>query len=318
VLELGEDALATSAGAAVAYLASRYGVHCGRVDWLPDPDLPEATFALRVNDRLGLPLAVPGQDEGFVLAPPERLAEVGAASARLLVGAPELGASVVDAADAEALRSQGLSVEEPVDAVLHIVEAELQRRIDDLIDVSDVENRLARLAERYPMFSRLAATLGAVPLVTEVLRALGREGVAPPALPLIVRIALEQLVEEDADGRRPGTGGPERVLAAVRGRLGRELTSLASAGTGRLGVLVVSGQPRSREDRSTVRTSAWEHWVEGMTHAVPVAVVTSDADRAAVRRTLEPELAELPVLAVGELTPDVELVQLGELSFRTA
>lgn len=219
----------------------------------------------------------------------------------------------------------------------------LRRRVGDLVGAAEVEYLLQELSREQRDLVELATSLYTVTELTGVLRALVREGLPIQDL----RSILEQLVRYDIGLLMecyvdcPTDYEPndvERLTSAVRRGLSVVLTAQHAVKSRRLLALrtdreferqacaLRSPRPSSRDaplpaaspEPAMADTQSADDLLDRIWTAIvqvsepwtrPV-LVTSDGARWAVRHLVESEIPELPVLAISELRPDVDMVLL--------
>jgi FHIPEP family len=219
----------------------------------------------------------------------------------------------------------------------------LRRRVGDLVGAAEVEYRLQELSKEQRDLVELTTGLYTVTELIGVLRALVREGLPiqdlRSILEQLVRYDIGLLMESYADcssGYEPNN--VERLTSAVRRGLSAVVTEQHAGRSRRLLALRTDREfeqracalrPRRLSSRDTPPPAATpesaiadeqaaDHLLDRIWAAVtqvseararPV-LVTSDGARWAVRHLVESEIPELPVLAVSELRPDVDVVLL--------
>ena len=227
-------------------------------------------------------------------------------------GTPALWISEHERAVAEA---SGYTVVEPsVVVVTHLGEV-VRRHGWRLLSRQDVQEMLDRLRERQKaLVEELVPQVLSVGEVQRVLQLLLREGV--PIRDLVT--ILETLADHGRSVKEP-----ERLVELVRRALGRGLYQHLLDEARRLHVLVLDpaaeavlleGTQGRKVDvevlhrlQQAIRV-AWEGAVQASPHPV---LLCSGTVRSAVRRLVEHEVPQIPVIAFEELEPDLDLHKLG-------
>ena len=310
-------------------LFAEVGVRLPAPVLVPDPDSDQGVIALRVNGLDGIPIRGLEQGTVFVPLPHADLAQMGVHGTPALDPAGRNFGTEVREQDREILR--GPAFLDLRGFFFEALYAELRRQAYRLICVEDVRGRLGSLAEAFPELAAQLGLQGISPeLLTRILRALLREGISIRDL----RSIAERLVDFETipmpplgcdviDDRIPcpseATPGWPAYLAFVRTGLKRQLSHQYGR-QGRLRAYVLDSKLESQFDRSdtapgfadplamdpekeSLRDKLWTRISAGT--AEPDLILTSTSARLAVRETIASEFPDLPVLAAGELRPDL-------------
>jgi hypothetical protein len=178
--------------------------------------------------------------------------------------------------------------------------------------------------------------------LTRILRAMVSEGLSIHSLPSILERLLEyETVSSDPattmvlDDRLPVFPGTQNGWQAVYAALRRGLRSYISQrftwsehtvaafvldpelearlATGIQRTHGIPTHPLPDDEAEAFRDAVWHELSNAGNGPAGPVVVTSDGVRASVRRLLEPELPELPVLSYAELRPDVTVQPLAQI-----
>jgi hypothetical protein len=178
--------------------------------------------------------------------------------------------------------------------------------------------------------------------LTRILRAMVSEGLSIHSLPSILERLLEyETVSSDPattmvlDDRLPVFPGTQNSWQAVYAALRRGLRSYISQrftwsehtvaayvldpelearlATGIQRTHGIPTHPLPDHEAEAFRDAIWHELSNAGNVPAGQVVVTSDGVRASVRRLLEPELPELPVLSYAELRPDVTVQPLAQI-----
>jgi type III secretion protein V len=230
----------------------------------------------------------------------------------------------VEADAVEALRAAGISTLEPQQLVLrHCIET-LRRQSHQFLGVQEVNFLISKMQVDYPDLCK--EMLRAVPLqkVTDILRRLTQEGVSIRNL----RDIFESLAEW-------GQREKDVVLLAEYARMGlKRYLSHKYAGSGRMLSAYIVGADVEDKFRQSIRvTSAGSylaldsdtaaHFHERLRALVaeaprraglPNVLLASMDVRRYVRSLIENEFFEVPVLSYQELSPDIRIQTLGQIT----
>jgi len=197
------------------------------------------------------------------------------------------------------------------------VAAVLRRNLRLFLGVQEVTNLLNRLGTEYPEVVKEAVRAVATSKIAEVMRLLVAEEV-----PLRnMRDALEALAEAGAQER-----DSNRIADLTRIALGRYLTQ-AYAPEGTLRALIASPEMEDviragvrridGVDRLAIEPARAREIIDAIAAAARASearvIVTTFDVRRPLRRLIEAELFDLPVLAYNELSPTVKLDVAGQL-----
>jgi hypothetical protein len=293
----------------------------------PDPSVAAGWLAVQLHDQRGWP--VRGLRPNALLVPESarRVSQRGLEIRAMQNPYTGEEGTEVPAASGPVLDAVGIPYWTAAAFAAIVTHLALRRRVETLIGPAEVEILLAELALDQPDLVALTTQLCTITELTGVLRALVREGIPIRDLQTI----LEQLVLRevgtviDPDDDRPGDDG----LASIQQLTGRIRRGLHSAISGQFAgrhrrllalrtdhdfqrravALLRSAEP-SEEAREQLLDELWEAVQQASRAGAHPVVITSDGARWAVRRVIDSELPELPVLAESEIRNDIEVVLL--------
>jgi hypothetical protein len=314
--------------------------------WMPSPEMREGMIAVKINERLGLPM--PGIHPGELLVD----ATVGWLAALDVPGQPATNpangnaCAVVAEAHKETVERAGYNFWTPHGFVILALASEIRRMADRLLGVEDVEYKLAQLKDAFPELVRAATERYSVGDLTRVLRGLVREGVSIRDMLAILerllryeaipvdsnryvvfddRIALEEGTPPES--ARGWANYREFVRSGLKYYIGRKYAQYYD----RLSVYLIDQELEARAEATngrpadthagfigTEQEAFWDAvWAEvgdvAATRTRPVILTRSSA-RAAIRELIAPELPDLPVVAYSELPPNVNIEPVGRIS----
>ncbi len=310
-----------------------------------DPDIGDDEICIRLNDRIGPPIPIPGSDEVGVSATRQELTKHGIAARPLVdaVTANELAAVRVQ--DADAVRAVGLL---PV-TLGGYVAAAFARAITPsahrLTTIDSVEAELARVEDQLP--SLVHGTLSRFRLaeITQLLRELVREQISIRDSSRILNAALryaelpEEVPSQFGDVIRTHSDmrtGREigELLAFVRAEIADRVCfdtgGLTEIGDARLCVFETDGSFEARADevlRAAYATAGEAPSADALTAlrddvwrglgAIPSpepVILTSSRIRRALRSAVAQELPGARVLSREEITPGVTTRCIGTIT----
>jgi type III secretion protein V len=288
-------------------------------------DLAPGQYRIRLAE---VPVAsgeLPGPDRALVLASPEALAGLGQSELEP-VSLPGVGGPLcaVPSAAVPALRQAGLEILDPVaQMVLHLGQV-LRSRGHELMGIQEAQQLLDLLERTHPaLVHEVVPRAVSLPTLAEVLRRLLEEGLSIRNL----REVLQALAE-----RGPLEKDPLLLTEHVRSALRRAI-SYRYAGEGQvLHALLLDPAIEEAVGGSVQRTDqgsflamepdlcrdvvqAVRRHLEAQPADGPApAILTGVEIRRHVRRLLESELPEVPVLSYAELVPELQLRPLARVS----
>ena len=322
-----------------AEFCSTYGFVLPEFAWMPSPGMREDTVAIKIGEWWGLPVPMVPSGWRLVNATPAELQDV---EARPAIH-PVTGAhcAVVPNAAKQKLEDRGVVTWGPVDFVILIAHADVSRRAGRLLGMEDVEYQLAKLDGPNgsgPSSAVVRAGLARYTIgdLTRVLRAFVDERLSIRDLAGILErlLGFETVPVADSelvvvDGRLPVSPGATPTWRDYYAFVRRQLTPyLSHVHTWHDNTVVAylldsaleerAGRPEEdvlqQEEIESLRDSIWAH-LQGLSPSpAGQVVVTTTRARARVRALLAPEFPDLPVLARGELRPEVSIQQIGMLS----
>jgi type III secretory pathway component EscV len=331
-----EEANERLIGTWVTAFRESWGVTVPEVAWEPTPGIATGMLAVRIGDRLSLP--VPGLAEGEILVDrtPEWLHthELPGRPVR-----PPVSEALVVAIRAEhraAAEESGAAIGTPLEFAMLVLIGELLEHMPQLVSVEETPDDLARVRHFYPELVDQVLRHYTVGDITRVLRSLIKERFRLNDL----RLVLERLIEIEpvstnasAPGGADSPSGASRqgsrlqsYLEQVRGGYERRIrTGLESVETFALPPEVEArlfeahagglgnGAPLTEEEVEAIRDSIWRA-VPGL-DASPrrrVALSVACAElRPAVRDLVEPEFPDMAVVLRSEL-PEAKEVRMLE------
>lgn len=306
------------------------GLHLPEVLWVPSLRMPSGSFALKINDRVGLPVRGLGPEELFVAADTETLATRGIARLRAAINpANSETAIIVPKAAQEALEAGGFFTLDALGLVVLTLAAEIRRKADRLFSCADAEFHLALVEESYPDLVRIVLDRFSIGEVTRVLRGLLGERLTIRDM----RTILERLLQFDTirvDSSRlvtfddrlpvteelpPGKSHSEAYREFVRQGMKLYLTHRAGGDEEALSVIGLdyelqhraaqAAESFSETEEEAIRDALWTAIGKLPTGVAQPVVLTNCAARSKIRCCLVPEFPGLAVLSDAELQPKV-------------
>ena len=298
------------------------------------PRVRASEAARRVRDEFGVPVPVPVVRVSTALGEGEyRLSAHGArvASGRL----PRSGGFVAQAAGSEPLQgffpalhgrwSEGAAAEgalAPLDVLTLHLDAALRRRLGSFLGIQETSNLFGKMQRDYADLVKEMLRVVAPQRVADVLRRLAEEGVPIRNL----RDAFEAITD---------VGGREKDVVLlteyVRVALKREIAERWSDADRNLHVLLIHPELEDKL-RQSVRVAGGAsqlaispelaarlgnevraHLARQAPGVRPVLLCSLDVRRH-LRKLLEVDFFELPVLSYQELAPDLRIVQAGQIN----
>lgn len=313
-----------------------FGFVSPRLEWVPSPALPAATFAVRMGAWWGLPTPI--------VEPGERLVNATVAVLEGIESRPAIdptsgmACAIVPDSERAAVEARQFATWGPVDFVILNVLAELSRRPSRLVGVEDVEYLLAQLdAAGFGVLVQAALARYSLGDLTRICRSLIEERLSLRDLHGILETLVQyDTVEYDADGlevlddRLPVQSEAALVGDARRRAhyeyLRRHLTAYLSQTYIWYGDTVLaytlderleqrlSDGARDPLDEQEVEAVRDRLWSELLTLSAPQfgqTMLTAAGTREAVRTLFAPEFPDLPVVARSELDPRLTIQPLG-------
>jgi hypothetical protein len=297
-------------------LYTEIGLRLPAVRLVPDQHLPPGCFAIRVND-ITLPLvAGPFAGECLVNAPVEQIAHLAPVARAALNPATDVLGAYVPAASSDELISEGYTTWDPAQHLLLALAETARAYAAWLIDCGVIDRDLNLFGQLCPALALSVTQVLPVSRLTRLLRALLEERVPVRDLRRIFQgladAAITGLPESDDD-----------LLAIARQVVGAVITSRAAQGGA---VVVYLVEPSLERDVSAsdgqVAKAAGESLVAALDAelaALPVAasrplILVKASARLAVRRAIAGTWPRMPVLAVEELDPAVNVQPIARLA----
>ena len=338
------QALQTAFASVEEALYSELGIVLPDLVFVADDELTRGRLAVRLNDRTNPPFPTPRPGEHFVMdGSVEALRGVGIDARPALHPRDLQTYAVIDSADAEATSAAGFTIWDAAEFMAYCVAFEVRRAAAWLLTMHYVEWKLAQLEESHPQLVRLAREEGRIAPeeLTYVLRELLREALPVSDLRLIVDQLLSYQplpVDPDTDhlfdvrhpvarlAERSDVRGPN-LVEAVRAGMKNQIGHKVGYGTGTIVVyLLDSGVEAAAAELSEDDGEASERlaallrelcWAE-LSHLPPLArrpaILTTAGARRWVRRALEPELPQMPVLSYLELPHDINVMPIARIA----
>jgi hypothetical protein len=302
------------------------GLPSPRLRLAPDPSMPIGWMTVQLHDQRGW--AARGLRPGnlLVLEPARRAGQRGLETRAMQnpytgeegAEVPAAAGPSLDEADVPYWSAGAFAA-----IVTHLA---LRRRVETLIGPAEVEILLAELALDHPDLVELAMQRFTITEVTAVLRALVREGIPIRDM----RTILEQAVREDigtvveTDGAPvpdDGTAGILHVISRIRRGLRAAISAQYSGPHHRLLALRASAEFERRvaelelteatpQAREQLLDELWEAVEQASRAGAYPLLITTDAARWPVRRLVDTEMPELPVIGESEFRGDTEVVSL--------
>jgi hypothetical protein len=313
-----------------------FGLRLPQLKWVPTPGLPRATFALKLGAWWSLPVHMLPPGQRLVDTTPEELDEYGARDGvHPASGAP---CALVNDRFKEPIEEQGIPTWGPIDFVILTTLAELSRRPGRLLAIEDVEYELVQLENiGFRDVVQLALARFTLGDLTRVFRALLDERISIRDLRGLVERLLQfdtvepasddlQIVDQRLPVKREGDGNsgwPEYyafVRRELQGHLSHkytwyEKTIVAYAIAPQLEARLSTGPGISTEaEIEGLRDVVWRELQAQSPSPLGQIVVTSSPSRSALRKLLEPELPDLPIVAHAELAPNMTVHRLAWIS----
>lgn len=332
---------------------TRFGFQLPELTWVPTPSIPEGMLSMKLDEWIGLPIPLVLGEQWVVDAEPEGLPvpSLGTAvhpvtgAARAIVDR-SAQRELAKAGYVTRGPFDWIIVNVFADAAAH---AGRLWGLEDLeYQLARLRYQLVRLDKgdhvvdgTYPALVDTVLARYTLGDLTRILRAMISEGLSIHNLPSI----LERLLEYESDSSDPavvvvddrlpvvpGTyNGWQAVYATLRRGLGSyishrftwaENTVVAYLLDPELEARLASGiqrrhgiptSPLPEEEAEAFRDAVWQELNSAGNGPAGQVVLTTEGVRASVRRLLEPELPDLPVLSYAELRPDVNVQTLARI-----
>lgn len=309
---------------------------------VPDETLPSGFIAVRVQGRASPAFPAPGVADSLVYATVDNLSSVGLSGRPALSPADNETYAVIGREHAQAAVDAGFTAWDHAEFNALFVAVEARRVAGRLLTLPYVEYKLAQLEASHPRLTQLARAQANVtpPALTVILRDLVQEGL--PAIDL--RLILDQILSYHAVPVDPDTHAlydPRFPLAAseaasrtrtalgeaIRAGMKLHIAHRASFGAQTLVVYLLDpkieaeaailshGDPDARDDLApALRELCWRELAALPPYTRKPAILTSAGARRWVRRAIEGELPEVPVLSYLELPPEVNIMPVARIA----
>jgi hypothetical protein len=326
------------------------GIGLPSLVWVPSRTVPEGMIAIKINDRLGLPIPGLRPGEIFVNETVERLLllqQIGQPALSPINGSQ---CAVLPEAAKEVVEQAGLTTWNAAGYLILVLAAEIRRYAQRLVSSADAEYLLAQLENAFPELVQASAARYSPQVLAPVLRGLLEEGLSIRNLRAILELLLEfDTVSVDtaeyivldprlAMPKEALVGGGKNYrnyLEHVRSGLKYYITNKYynySAGYDSLLVYLLDstveaqitrweierrcgprGAISAEQLRDAIRAAirAEARSVAGDTRPI---IVTTNAARRATWELIADELPDLPVVAYSELQPDINITPVARIS----
>ncbi|NLF67035.1 MAG: FHIPEP family type III secretion protein [Chloroflexi bacterium] len=302
---------------------------------VPDPDLPPHSFAVQINDVVGLPWAGLRAGEILVNKSVERLRLPGTDGVESQNPANDDEAALVTAEEKEGLEQAGMTTWDALGYLILCFSRELREASAALFDQNLAAELCYQLGEVFPALNEALSGRFGLAFITRVLRRLLAEQISIRNLRQIAELILsfDTIVADSRrliifDNRLPlpeplsGPAEPEMMAAYVRTGMKELISHKMTRGQNTLPVLLL--EPALEE--ALVEQSLDAEAIDRLLAAVREemggyspgaadrpAILTDVGVRAHLARLLAPEFPDVPVLAYQELSPAMNLQALGRL-----
>jgi type III secretion protein V len=226
----------------------------------------------------------------------------------------------VSASEAERARGVGLMASTPDEVIARHLYETVRRYGYELISIQEVQGLLEGLEKTYPALVReVVPKIVPTVLLTDILRRLAEEGVSLRGMREILG-ALAEWAPLERD--------PVALTEHVRGALRRQISARYQAANGSLAVFLLDPMVEETIRESIQRTPTGSYLalepalsrdiIAAVTKTVGpgrrnAVILTSAEIRRFVRRLIESENPNLPVLSFQEITPETKLQPLGRI-----
>ncbi len=220
------------------------------------------------------------------------------------------------------LSEANIPYKKPVSAVAYHCEAVVSRYIGQFVGIQEVRHMLAHMEESFPDLVKEVQRVLPIQTMTEVLRRLVQEYVSIRDL----RAVLSAIVEWGSKEK-----DPVMLVEQIRSSLSRQISFQYSGGFNLLPAFLLANEVEDKI-RNAIRQTSVASYIslepeaakrivsnirertqqEGEVETNPVLVTALDIRRY-VRRLIESELPELPVLSYQEIVPEIALQPLGRI-----
>ena len=210
----------------------------------------------------------------------------------------------------------------PINAVAYHAEAIVARYIGQFVGIQEVRHMLAHMEQGFPDLVKEAQRVLPIQTLTEIMRRLVQEYVSVRDL----RAVLSAIIEWGSKEK-----DPVMLVEQIRSSLSRQISFQYSGGFNLLPAFLLTNEVEDKI-RNAIRQTSVASYIslepeaakrivssirertmqEGESETSPVLVTALDIRRY-VRRLIEAELPELPVLSYQEIVPEIALQPLGRI-----
>jgi flagellar biosynthesis component FlhA len=292
-------------------------------------DVDPFEIRIKLNDRTGPPIPIPGSDEIGVSAPPAVLRQAGIAARPLIDPVTGHELSAVEASAADAVQGAGFV---PVPHTAYIA-ACFARGVTPLayrlVSIDEVEADLAALEHAFPSLVHSVLARYGLGATTRLVRNLVREQVSVRDLWRILNAMLGHgVAATEAPPQERLPAGEERALLAhvraeLRDRVSHDSGALPEVGPHGMAVYETDqgfeallgrlpDAPLDDGDVTAIRDSVWR--ALGADPPSEPVLLTAAAVRERLRQAIERELPSARVLARSEIPPGARVERLAAIA----
>ena len=220
------------------------------------------------------------------------------------------------------LNEANIPFKKPINAVAYHCEAIVARYIGQFVGIQEVRHMLAHMEQGFPDLVKEAQRVLPIQTLTEIMRRLVQEYVSVRDL----RAVLSAIIEWGSKEK-----DPVMLVEQIRSSLSRQISFQYSGGFNLLPAFLLTNEVEDKI-RNAIRQTSVASYIslepeaakrivnsirertmqEGESETSPVLVTALDIRRY-VRRLIEAELPELPVLSYQEIVPEIALQPLGRI-----
>lgn len=222
----------------------------------------------------------------------------------------------------ERLQEANIPFKKPINAIAYHCEAIAARYIGQFVGIQEVRHMLAHMEQNFPDLVKEAQRVLPIQTLTEIMRRLVQEYVSIRDL----RAVLAAIIEWGSKEK-----DPVMLVEQIRSSLSRQISFQYSGGFNLLPAFLLTNEVEDKI-RNAIRQTSVASYIslepeaakrivnsirertkqEGESETSPVLVTALDIRRY-VRRLIEAELPELPVLSYQEIVPEIALQPLGRI-----
>lgn len=302
---------------------------------IPDPDLPPHSFAVQINDIVGLPWAGLRAGELLVNESLDGLPLLGIDGVESQNPANDNEAALVAAEAREGVERAGITTWDALGYLVLCFSRELRDASAALFDQNLAGELHDQLSEVYPALNEALSGRFGLAFITRVLRHLLAEQIPIRNLRQIAELILsfDTIVADSRrliifDNRLPlpeplsGPAEPEMMAAYVRTGMKELISHKMTRGQNTLPVLLLEPVLEEALVEQSLDAEAIDRLLAAVREemggyppgaAYRPAILTDVGVRAHLARLLAPEFPDVPVLAYQELSPAMNLQALGRL-----